>query len=107
MFYFFELYKETSAIYKIVNTRYAKKKKNTNCFFLTKMMIPIETRVSFGIETLVSFGIETRVSFGIETRVSFGIETGVLFGIHGIDFNLVFTSYKSSLFSGGLGVRTL
>ena len=41
----------------------------------------------------------------IETGVSFGIETGVLFGIHGIDFNLVFTSHKSGLFSGGLSVR--
>ena len=43
----------------------------------------------------------------IETGVSFGIETGVSFGIRGIDFNLVFTSYKWSLFSGGLSVRAL
>ena len=41
----------------------------------------------------------------IETGVSFDIETGVSLGIRGIDFNLVFTSYKSSLFSVGLSVR--
>ena len=41
----------------------------------------------------------------IETGVSFENETGVSFGIRGIDFNLVFTSYKSGLFSGGLSVR--
>ena len=43
----------------------------------------------------------------IETGVSFRNETRVSFGIHGIDFNLVFTSHKSSLFSGGIGVRAL
>ena len=41
----------------------------------------------------------------IKTHVSFVIETRVSFGTCGIDFNLVFTSYKSSLFSGGLGVQ--
>ena len=67
--------------YMIVNTRYAEKTKKHKLFFLMKMIIPIETGVSFGIETRV------------------------LFGIRGIDFNLVFTSYKSSLFSVGLSVR--
>ena len=37
-------------------------------------------------------------------KMTIPIETCVSFGIRGIDFNLVFTSYKSSLFSGGLGV---
>ena len=66
-----------------VNTRYAEKKKKHKLFFLTKMTIPIKTGVLFGNKI------------------------HVLFGIHGIDFNLVFTSHKSSLFSGGIGVRAL
>ena len=49
----------------------------------------------------------TKMSIPIETGVSFGNETRVSYGIHGIDFNLVFTSHKSSLFSGGIGVRAL
>ena len=69
-------------IYILVNTRYAKKKKKTNWFF-DKNDDPNRNR-----------------------RFVWDRNT-VLFGIRGIDFNLVFTSYKSSLFSGGLGVRAL
>jgi len=64
-----------------VNTRYSEKKKKHKLFFFDENDDP--NRNTCFDPKCVSFRIRR------------------------IDFNLVFTSYKSSLFSGGLGVQAL